>query len=338
MKKLIFALASVFTASALTGCGNDPEDVALGMVKAIVNGDAEKAASYCSPEEKTHCNIKDAKFAIEHYRKGLAEMKAYYDKAADPEYQIGQKKHEDYSKMGGPVIDEILVIDVKNRPGSKDDPSDFTFRVGISDKGAVEFPRYRSWENSSEEPLNAAAKTKKWVEPIVTEKYTLTNVQLAQKFDEVLSGKEKPYEGMFKEKRPFMIELGKKFNSFEQYIDNGTDWKSDRISKLNSYPGSFGNSFPLIYNEGGRYDHSDIKDTLDAAIRYTVALNPKVCYVIKVDGQGKPIERKDYDWEEKNREYTRYECDMDGQKYLFQRFKDYLLKDEPALIKKYAVK
>ena len=40
MKKLIFALASVFTASALTGCGNDPEDVALGMVKAIVNGDA----------------------------------------------------------------------------------------------------------------------------------------------------------------------------------------------------------------------------------------------------------------------------------------------------------
>ena len=61
MKKLIFALASVFTASALTGCGNDPEDVALGMVKAIVNGDAEKAASYCSPEEKTHCNIKDVR-------------------------------------------------------------------------------------------------------------------------------------------------------------------------------------------------------------------------------------------------------------------------------------
>ena len=43
MKKLIFALASVFTASALTGCGNDPEDVALGMVKAIVNGDAPTA-------------------------------------------------------------------------------------------------------------------------------------------------------------------------------------------------------------------------------------------------------------------------------------------------------
>ena len=45
MKKLIFALASVFTASALTGCGNDPEDVALGMVKAIVNGDALTATS-----------------------------------------------------------------------------------------------------------------------------------------------------------------------------------------------------------------------------------------------------------------------------------------------------
>ena len=42
MKKIIFALASVFTASALTGCGNDPEDVALGMVKAIVNGDARQ--------------------------------------------------------------------------------------------------------------------------------------------------------------------------------------------------------------------------------------------------------------------------------------------------------
>lgn len=45
MKKIIFALVSALTVSALTGCGNDPEDVALGMVKAIVNGDAEKAAS-----------------------------------------------------------------------------------------------------------------------------------------------------------------------------------------------------------------------------------------------------------------------------------------------------
>ncbi len=80
MKKIIFALASALTVSALSGCGSDPEEVALGMVKAIVSGDAEKAASYCSPEEKTHCNIKDAKFAIEQYRKGLAEMKAYYDK------------------------------------------------------------------------------------------------------------------------------------------------------------------------------------------------------------------------------------------------------------------
>ena len=119
MKKIIFALASALTVSALSGCGSDPEEVALGMVKAIVSGDAEKAASYCSPEEKTHCNIKDAKFAIEQYRKGLAEMKAYYDKAADPEYQIGQKKHEDYSKMGGPVIDEILVIDVKASPATE---------------------------------------------------------------------------------------------------------------------------------------------------------------------------------------------------------------------------
>ncbi|MDY6337989.1 MAG: hypothetical protein SPL25_13070, partial [Succinivibrionaceae bacterium] len=112
MKKIIFALASAVTVSALSGCGSDPEDVALGMVKAIVNGDAEKAASYCSPEEKTRCNIKGAKFVIEQYREGLSSMKAYYDKAADPEYQIGQKKHEDYSKMGGPVVDEILVIDV----------------------------------------------------------------------------------------------------------------------------------------------------------------------------------------------------------------------------------
>ena len=68
MKKIIFALASALTVSALSGCGSDPEEVALGMVKAIVSGDAEKAASYCSPEEKTHCNIKDAKFAIEQFR------------------------------------------------------------------------------------------------------------------------------------------------------------------------------------------------------------------------------------------------------------------------------
>lgn len=53
MKKIIFALASALTVSALSGCGSDPEEVALGMVKAIVSGDAEKAASYCSPEEKT---------------------------------------------------------------------------------------------------------------------------------------------------------------------------------------------------------------------------------------------------------------------------------------------
>ena len=45
MKKIIFALASALTVSALSGCGSDPEEVALGMVKAIVSGDAEKAAS-----------------------------------------------------------------------------------------------------------------------------------------------------------------------------------------------------------------------------------------------------------------------------------------------------
>ena len=68
MKKIIFALASALTVSALSGCGSDPEEVALGMVKAIVSGDAEKAASYCSPEEKTRCNINEAKSTIEYYR------------------------------------------------------------------------------------------------------------------------------------------------------------------------------------------------------------------------------------------------------------------------------
>lgn len=67
MKKIIFALASALTVSALSGCGSDPEEVALGMVKAIVSGDAEKAASYCSPEEKTRCNINEAKSTIEYY-------------------------------------------------------------------------------------------------------------------------------------------------------------------------------------------------------------------------------------------------------------------------------
>ena len=341
MKKIIFALASVFTASALTGCGNDPEDVALGMVKAIVNGDAEKAASYCSPEEKTHCNIKDAKFAIEQYRKGLAEMKAYYDKAADPEYQIGQKKHEDYSKMGGPVIDEILVIDVKNRPGSKDDPSDYTFKFEISDKGAVSFPRYRSWENSSEEPLNAAAKTKKWVEPIVTEKYTLTNEQLAQKFDELVSGKEKPSEGKWRDERPFIVELYKKFKNFEQFFFNSTEWQSDRLSKISVYntsSGAWTKSIKLFYKGNGDHVQSNISEALEDVISYTVALNPKVCMVIKVDDKGEPFARKNYDWQEKNSDYTKYECDKDGQDYFFKKFKDYLLKDEPALIKKYSVK
>ena len=334
MKKIIFALASAVTVSALSGCGSDPEDVALGMVKAIVNGDAEKAASYCSPEEKTRCNIKGAKFVIEQYREGLSSMKAYYDKAADPEYQIGQKKHEDYSKMGGPVVSEILVIDVKNRPGSKDDPSDYTFKFVISDKGAVGFPRYKSWESSSEEPLNAAAKTKKWVEPIVTEKYTLTNEQLAQKFDAVLSGKEKPSEGEWRDERPFMKELYTKFKHFNEFVTYGTDWQSDRLSKL----AVFSSDGQKLISKNSYGTSSSIVSTLNAAMEYTTAMNPKTCFIVVTDDKGKSVPNKDYNWREDNSQYTRYECDKDGQNYLFQRFKDYLLKDEPSLIKKYSAK
>ena len=51
-------------------------------------------------------------------------MKKYYPKAQEPEFAIGQKKHMDYKQLGGPELDEVLVLDVKNRPGSKDDPSD----------------------------------------------------------------------------------------------------------------------------------------------------------------------------------------------------------------------
>ena len=50
------------------------------------------------------------------------------------------------------------------------------------------------------------------------------------------------------------------------------------------------------------------------------------------------VPNKDYNWREDNSQYTRYECDKDGQDYFFKKFKDYLLKDEPALIKKYSVK
>lgn len=322
MKKTILALASVLTASALTGCGSDPEEVALGMVKAIVNGDAEKAASYCSPEEKTRCNIKSAQRAIDEYKRDIASMKAYYDKAAEPEYQIGQKKHEDFSKMGGPVIDEILVIDVKNQPGSKDDPSDYTFKFEISDKGAVRLPIYRTWENSSEEPLRAAALTKKWVEPIVTEKYTLTNEQLAQKFDDVVSGKEPAYEG-WGDKRPYMAELLKKFEYFDTYLKKATDLKSDRFSKLTSCPTN------CAWSRRGDVLADVIEGTLVDAVKVNPAKDPKACNVLITGDDGKLII---------DEEGTHFKCDKDGQKYLFQRFKDYLLKDEPALIKKYAVK
>ena len=322
MKKIIFALASVFTASALTGCGSDPEEVALGMVKAIVSGDAEKAASYCSPEAKTRCNVKTAKFIIEQYKNGFASMKAYYGKAAEPEYQIGQKKHEDYRPLGGPEIDEILVIDVKNRPGSKDDPSDYTFKFEISDKGVVSFPRYSSWESSSEEPLQAAVRTKKWVEPIVTEKYTLTNEQLAQKFDDVVSGKEPAYEG-WGDKRPYMAELVKKFEYFDTYLKKATDLKSDRFSKLTSCPTN------CAWSRRGDTLADVIEGTLVDAVKVNPAKDPKACNVLITGADGKLII---------DEEGAHFKCDKDGQKYLFQRFRDYLLKDEPALIKKYAVK
>lgn len=335
MKKIIFALASALTVSALSGCGSDPEEVALGMVKAIVSGDAEKAASYCSPEEKTRCNINEAKSTIEYYRENSALMKAYYDKAADPEYQIGQKKHNDYSKLGGPVVDEILVIDVKNRPGTKDDPSDYTFKVVISDKGAVKFPDYRSWEISSEKALRAAVKKKEWIEPIITEKYTLTNEQLAQKFDDVVSGKEKPSDGEWREKRPFMKELYKKFKHFNEFITYGTDWQSDRLSKLTVFSSD---GQKLISKNSYGTTYSSIESTLEAAVEYTTAMNPKTCFIVVTDDKGKSVPNKDYNWREDNSQYTRYECDKDGQDYFFKKFKDYLLKDEPALIKKYSVK
>lgn len=67
-------------------------------------------------------------------------------------------------------------------------------------------------------------------------------------------------------------------------------------------------------------------------------MNPKTCFIVVTDDQGKTVENKDFSWQEDNNKYTRYECDKDGQDYFFKKFKDYLLKDEPALIKKYSVK
>ena len=99
MKKFACLLASVFAASALTGCGSDSGDVALGMAKAVAAGDAEKLASYCSPEYKDRCNVKYAKWFIEDYQKNFAALKKYYPKAQEPGFEIGQKRH-----MGPPVF------------------------------------------------------------------------------------------------------------------------------------------------------------------------------------------------------------------------------------------
>jgi len=156
MKKIVFLLTSIFTASALTGCGSDPESVALGMAKAVAAGDAEKLASYCSPEYKEKCNVEHAKWLIETYQKNFAELKKYYSKAQEPEFAIGQKKHQDYRALGGPEFEEVLVLDVRNRPGSKDDPSDYIFKFQITDKGATQLfglSIYRDWTKSSEKEL-----------------------------------------------------------------------------------------------------------------------------------------------------------------------------------------
>jgi len=75
MKKIVFLLTSIFTASALTGCGSDPESVALGMAKAVAAGDAEKLASYCSPEYKEKCNVEHAKWLIETYQKNFQPVR-----------------------------------------------------------------------------------------------------------------------------------------------------------------------------------------------------------------------------------------------------------------------
>ena len=151
MKKFACLLASVFAASALTGCGSYSGDVALGMAKAVAAGDAEKLASYCSPEYKDRCNVKYAKWFIEDYQKNFAALKKYYPKAQEPGFEIGQKRHM------GPELDEVLVLDVKNRPGSKDDPSDYIFKFKIADKGAVELyvgSNYHDWRYSSETELS----------------------------------------------------------------------------------------------------------------------------------------------------------------------------------------
>ena len=72
------------------------------MAKAVAAGDAEKLASYCSPEFRDHCNAKVAKWFIEAYQKNFAAMKKYYPKAQEPGFAIGLKKHMDASPFGAP--------------------------------------------------------------------------------------------------------------------------------------------------------------------------------------------------------------------------------------------
>ena len=50
------------------------------------------------------------------------------------------------------------MLDVNNRPNSKDDPSDWIFKFEITDKGAAQFyvrSNYRDWKFSSEKELRA---------------------------------------------------------------------------------------------------------------------------------------------------------------------------------------
>lgn len=101
MKKFACLLASVFAASALTGCGSDSGDVALGMAKAVAAGDAEKLASYCSPEYKDRCNVKYAKWFIEDYQKNFATLKirSITPRLRSPGLRSGRRDTWDLSSM-----------------------------------------------------------------------------------------------------------------------------------------------------------------------------------------------------------------------------------------------
>lgn len=133
----------------------------------------------------------------------------------------------------------------------------------------------------------------------------------------MVSGKEPAYEG-WGDKRPYMAELLKKFEYFDTYLKNGTDLKSDRLSKLWSCPTN------CAWSRTGWVLADVIEETLKDNIKVTVAKDPNACSVLATGPDGKFI---------LNKEKNYLECDRDGQNYLFQRFKDYLLKDEPALIK-----